>query len=206
MTNTLRIQHKLIFNRSNLPRSNSVPNYTPDFIIPPYSLFNNFSFSSTIIFYSVPIISVPSSIVPAIITSSNVTPAPIYVPASIIVPSSIVPNISGPSIVPTINSSSIAPNIYSAIPAAVIPSPVIPNTSSSTPNISNSLANSQHKNISADSIVNPSKDEKISKKSNKPKLSIKQQIKISKKNIRFGLKRIGSVLIFKERRLKNLLG
>jgi hypothetical protein len=34
----------------------------------------------------------------------------------------------------------------------------------------------------------------------------KNKLKISKKNIRFGLKRIGSVPIFKERRLKNLLG
>jgi hypothetical protein len=55
MKNTLRVQRKFIINRSNgnlpLPRSNSVPNYIPDFVLPPYSLFNNlFSFSSTIIY------------------------------------------------------------------------------------------------------------------------------------------------------------
>jgi hypothetical protein len=43
MTNTLRIQRKFIINRSNgnfpLLRSNCVPNYTPDLVIPPYYLF-----------------------------------------------------------------------------------------------------------------------------------------------------------------------
>jgi hypothetical protein len=51
----------------------------------------------------------------------------------------------------------------------------IPNTSSAISNVSNSLANCQNKNTQADSIVNPSKDDKI--KSNKPKLSITEKIK-----------------------------
>jgi hypothetical protein len=72
MTNTLCVQRKFICNRSNLPRSNSVPNYTPNFVIPPNSLFNNLlSISSSIIFDSAPIISGPS-IVPAINPSSIV--------------------------------------------------------------------------------------------------------------------------------------
>jgi hypothetical protein len=149
MTNTLRVQRKFFINTSNgntpLLRSNSVPNFIPDDIISPYSLFNNsFSISSTIIFDSAPII-VPNISVPAIVPSnvpaSNV---PAIVPSSSNVP-------PAPNIVPSSNSPSLIPNI------------------SSVPNVSNSLANSQNKNTQADSIVNLSKDDKIIKKSNKPK-------------------------------------
>jgi hypothetical protein len=170
MINTLRVQRKFIFDRFNLSRSNSVPNYTPDFVIPSYSLVNNFSISSTIIFHSAPIISDPS-----------------IVPIGPSVVSAIIPSSSVPAIIPSSNPS---PSI---VPVTNIPD-------NSIPNVSNSLANSQNKNTQADSIVNPSKD--IIKT---PQLFITQKLKISKKNIRFSLKRIRSVPIFKERRLKNLL-
>jgi hypothetical protein len=166
MTNTLCVQRKFIFDRSNLSRCNSVPNYTPDCVILPYFLFNNlFSFSSTIIFDSALIISC-ASIVP-IISGPSIVPSS-NIPA-------IVPSSNGHVIVPSSNG----PNISSAviIPAAVIPVPVIPNTSSipHVSNVSNSLANSQTKNTQYDSIVNLSKDDKM--KSKTPKLSITEQIK-----------------------------